>query len=67
MEFALRGWTVIARKGSPWEVSRPKDDARARGKFQVFRDHALGVPEHQIIPMHHLGAALDAEDDERIA
>ena len=44
----------------------------ARGeKFQACRrDHRfaiLGVPEHQIVPMHHLGAALDAEDEQHVA
>ena len=32
-EFGLGGWTVIARKGTPWMmVSRPTDDAGTRRK-----------------------------------
>jgi hypothetical protein len=58
MEFGSGGRTVMARKQGPWEVSRPRFDARSVKKFRLMS----GVAQNQIVPMHHFGAAGDAQN-----
>lgn len=47
-------------------ISRPEDDSGSAEKFLPER-RELCVPEHQIVPVHHLGAALDAENEQDVA
>ena len=46
-----------ARQGRR-RLERSRKGSRSRGSR---------VPEHQIVPMHHLGAPLDAEDEQAVA
>src|SRR5262245_26547241 len=63
-EFGFGGRTVMARKRSPWEVSRPGIRRAWPKKVPVC---GLRLPQHQIVPVHHFGAALDAENEQDIA
>ena len=54
----------MARKGKALGSQPPKgDDAFGWRKVPAGR---LRLPQHQVVPMHHLGAALDAEDEQDV-
>src|SRR3954451_24294512 len=62
-EFGFGGCTVMARKGKSLGMSAAQGMTRVRRKSSCV---LLCAPQNQIVPVHHFGAALDAEDRQHV-